>query len=286
MRVAVVTTAVGKQMLLVWHADVEAVDGCSLCLSSGGGRLECIFDWTFSGVFCRGDRPSLLIRTRRAQPLVAAASLFATSFSRSKHAQTRAGEDKESPPLVCSLVRLPDIRRVFCCCVPNNTINLPAQPAGREKKQLSLFCLSLLSLSLSLSVCVCLSHRDTIGASESSVAVFWSVVVADTFERLSYAYNQPTIQPHQPTQQPSRINLLLRAHLLEGPGSSLGARALAMVELTLKAMAKGGIYDHLFDGFARFFVDLPVLFFLSAACFLARDFSHVYQACVAFECEP
>lgn len=48
------------------------------------------------------------------------------------------------------------------------------------------------------------------------------------------------------------MNLLLRAHLLEGPGSALGARALAMVELTLKAMAAGGIYDHLFDGFARF----------------------------------
>ncbi|CAM9833494.1 unnamed protein product [Ectocarpus sp. 6 AP-2014] len=55
--------------------------------------------------------------------------------------------------------------------------------------------------------------------------------------------------------QPSRMNLLLRAHRLEGEGSALGARALAMVETTLKAMAKGGIYDHLFDGFARYSTD-------------------------------
>lgn len=47
------------------------------------------------------------------------------------------------------------------------------------------------------------------------------------------------------------MNLLFRAHRLEGEGSALGARALAMAETTLKAMAKGGIYDHLFDGFAR-----------------------------------
>lgn len=52
-------------------------------------------------------------------------------------------------------------------------------------------------------------------------------------------------------KQPSRMNLLLRAHCLEGEESDLGTRALEMVETTLKAMAKGGIYDHLFDGFAR-----------------------------------
>lgn len=39
---------------------------------------------------------------------------------------------------------------------------------------------------------------------------------------------------------------------MEGPDSALGARALGMAEATLKAMAKGGIYDHIFDGFARF----------------------------------
>ncbi|CAN0136550.1 unnamed protein product [Scytosiphon promiscuus] len=54
---------------------------------------------------------------------------------------------------------------------------------------------------------------------------------------------------------PSRMNLLLRAHCLEGEGSALGAKALDMVETTLKAMAKGGIYDHLFDGFARYSTD-------------------------------
>ncbi|CAM9214373.1 unnamed protein product [Laminaria digitata] len=55
--------------------------------------------------------------------------------------------------------------------------------------------------------------------------------------------------------QPSRLNLLLRARSLEGPDSALGARALGMAEATLKAMAKGGIYDHIFDGFARYSTD-------------------------------
>lgn len=47
------------------------------------------------------------------------------------------------------------------------------------------------------------------------------------------------------------MNLLLRAWHLEGSNSALGTRALGMVEATLQAMARGGIYDHVFDGFAR-----------------------------------
>ena len=47
------------------------------------------------------------------------------------------------------------------------------------------------------------------------------------------------------------MNLLLRALHLEGLDSALGTRALGMVEAALRAMAKGGIYDHVFDGFAR-----------------------------------
>ena len=47
------------------------------------------------------------------------------------------------------------------------------------------------------------------------------------------------------------MNLLLRARHLEGSNSALGTRALGMVDATLRAMARGGIYDHIFDGFAR-----------------------------------
>lgn len=67
--------------------------------------------------------------------------------------------------------------------------------------------------------------------------------------------------------QPGRANLLLRAHVLEGEGSALGARALEMVEVSLEAMAKGGIYDHLFDGFARLcFVSFCRFVFFDVVC--------------------
>ncbi|CAM9766823.1 unnamed protein product, partial [Sphacelaria rigidula] len=55
--------------------------------------------------------------------------------------------------------------------------------------------------------------------------------------------------------QPSRMNLLLRAYYLEGAESEVGKRALGMVETTLQNMARGGIYDHIFDGFARYSTD-------------------------------
>lgn len=68
---------------------------------------------------------------------------------------------------------------------------------------------------------------------------------------------EPDFLPlRHPPAQPSRMNLLLRAHSLEGLDSALGIRALGMVEATLTAMAKGGIYDHIFDGFARFDSDV------------------------------
>lgn len=56
------------------------------------------------------------------------------------------------------------------------------------------------------------------------------------------------------------MNLLLRAYYLEGAESEVGKRALGMVETTLQNMARGGIYDHIFDGFARFFFYFFFLF--------------------------
>lgn len=80
-------------------------------------------------------------------------------------------------------------------------------------------------------------------------------------------------------KQPGRANLLLRAHVLEGEASALGARALEMVEVSLKAMAKGGIYDHLFDGFARFLIFFYFLF--SLRC---RIVSHCFVFCIVLFC--
>ncbi|CAM9125031.1 unnamed protein product [Discosporangium mesarthrocarpum] len=55
--------------------------------------------------------------------------------------------------------------------------------------------------------------------------------------------------------QPSRMNMLLRAWALEGPESDIGRRALEMTLTTLDAMARGGIYDHIAGGFARYSTD-------------------------------
>ncbi|MEA3503110.1 MAG: thioredoxin domain-containing protein, partial [Actinomycetota bacterium] len=54
--------------------------------------------------------------------------------------------------------------------------------------------------------------------------------------------------------QPSTLELLLRFGVLH-PESNRAATALAMVEATLDHMARGGIYDHLDGGFARYSVD-------------------------------
>ena len=54
--------------------------------------------------------------------------------------------------------------------------------------------------------------------------------------------------------QPSTLEFLLRFGVLR-PDSDRSAGALAMVETTLDHMARGGIYDHLDGGFARYSVD-------------------------------
>ncbi|MEA2022871.1 MAG: thioredoxin domain-containing protein [Actinomycetota bacterium] len=54
--------------------------------------------------------------------------------------------------------------------------------------------------------------------------------------------------------QPSTLEFLLRFGVLR-PDSDRSETALAMVETTLDRMARGGIYDHLDGGFARYSVD-------------------------------
>ncbi|MCL1692580.1 MAG: thioredoxin domain-containing protein [Actinomycetia bacterium] len=54
--------------------------------------------------------------------------------------------------------------------------------------------------------------------------------------------------------QPSTLEFLLRFGVLR-PDSDRASKALAMVETTLDQMARGGIYDHLEGGFARYSVD-------------------------------
>ena len=54
--------------------------------------------------------------------------------------------------------------------------------------------------------------------------------------------------------QPSTLEFLLRFGVLR-PDSDRASKALAIVETTLDHMARGGIYDHLEGGFARYSVD-------------------------------
>jgi hypothetical protein len=77
--------------------------------------------------------------------------------------------------------------------------------------------------------------------------------------------------------QPLLLDLLLRDHLRNPAGDSLG-----IVERTLEAMASGGIYDHLGGGFARYSVDArwDVPHFekmLYDQALLARVYLHAWQ---------
>ncbi|XP_044731516.1 spermatogenesis-associated protein 20 isoform X2 [Chrysoperla carnea] len=59
-------------------------------------------------------------------------------------------------------------------------------------------------------------------------------------------------QPKFP--QPSNFNFLFHIHIRH-KDSEIGQTALEMCTYTLKKMAKGGIYDHIGDGFARYSTD-------------------------------
>jgi len=53
----------------------------------------------------------------------------------------------------------------------------------------------------------------------------------------------------------SNLNLLFRLAALQGPRSELGTEAIRLATATLRAMARGGIHDHLGGGYHRYSVD-------------------------------
>ncbi len=53
----------------------------------------------------------------------------------------------------------------------------------------------------------------------------------------------------------SNLNFLFRIAALQGPESEMGAEAIRLAAATLRAMARGGIHDHLGGGYHRYSVD-------------------------------
>src|SRR5439155_17060309 len=53
----------------------------------------------------------------------------------------------------------------------------------------------------------------------------------------------------------SNLNFLFRVAALEGAASEMGAEAVRLGVATLRAMARGGIHDHVGGGFHRYSVD-------------------------------
>ncbi len=53
----------------------------------------------------------------------------------------------------------------------------------------------------------------------------------------------------------SNLNFLFRVAALQGPASEMGAEAIRLATATLRAMARGGIHDHLGGGYHRYSVD-------------------------------
>ena len=93
-------------------------------------------------------------------------------------------------------------------------------------------------------------HRPTasdlpdIGQIERAVAI-----VANTFDRVNGGFGTAPKFPQAPT-----LELLMRTAALR-PRTDAAATSLDMLTRMLTAMARGGIYDHLFGGFARYSVD-------------------------------
>jgi uncharacterized protein YyaL (SSP411 family) len=78
------------------------------------------------------------------------------------------------------------------------------------------------------------------------------------------------------------LELLLRAHVTAVDGPAGGPQPLEIVERALAAMARGGIYDHLGGGFARYSVDRRWLVphfekMLYDQAALARTYLHAWQ---------
>ncbi|MSU49167.1 MAG: thioredoxin domain-containing protein, partial [Opitutus sp.] len=53
----------------------------------------------------------------------------------------------------------------------------------------------------------------------------------------------------------ANLNFLFRAAALQGPESAMGAEAVRLAAATLRAMARGGIHDHVGGGYHRYSVD-------------------------------
>src|SRR3954470_11457792 len=53
----------------------------------------------------------------------------------------------------------------------------------------------------------------------------------------------------------ANLNFLLRVAALQGPQSEMGTEAVRLASATLRAMARGGIHDHVGGGFHRYSVD-------------------------------
>jgi len=53
----------------------------------------------------------------------------------------------------------------------------------------------------------------------------------------------------------SNLNLLFRLAALQGPASEVGTEAVRLASATLRAMARGGIHDHIGGGYHRYSVD-------------------------------
>ncbi|MFC2153182.1 thioredoxin domain-containing protein [Actinomycetota bacterium] len=74
-------------------------------------------------------------------------------------------------------------------------------------------------------------------------------VVANTFDRVNGGFGTAPKFPQAPT-----LELLMRTAVLR-PDTDAAATSLSMLTQMLTSMARGGIYDHLFGGFARYSVD-------------------------------
>ena len=74
-------------------------------------------------------------------------------------------------------------------------------------------------------------------------------MVANTFDRVNGGFGTAPKFPQAPT-----LELLMRTAVLR-PDTDAGATSLSMLTQMLRTMARGGIYDHLFGGFARYSVD-------------------------------
>jgi uncharacterized protein YyaL (SSP411 family) len=87
-------------------------------------------------------------------------------------------------------------------------------------------------------------HIPTLGDIDRSIQS-----MVDAFDRTNGGFGGAPKFP-----QPPALELLLRTAVLRS-GTDAGTNATDMLTTTLSAMADGGIYDHLFGGFARYSVD-------------------------------